>query len=114
MKSSSSIFGFTFIVFIIIFSSSLLFFSYSNPTSLNNIVYGSSSPSSSLSGQNQLLIDKISIKVTEVKPFVDYVSVKKVLERLALQEQNKGENVQESLINTMKVNPKILLLLFIH
>ena len=99
---SSSIFGFTFIILIIIFSSSLLFFSYSNPTSINNIAYGSSSSSSSsLSGQNQQLIDKIAIKVTEAKPSADYVSVKKVIERVALQKHNKGGNVQESLTNIL-------------
>ena len=111
----SSIFGFTFrifntiIIFIIIFSSSLLFFSYSNPTSLNTIAYGSSSSPSSLSGQNQQLIDKIAIKITEAKPSADYVSVKKVLETLALQKQNTGGNAQESLtkiFNQVSQNPK--------
>jgi hypothetical protein len=80
----SSIFGFTFIIFITIFSSLLLFLSYLNPISLNTIAYGSSS-SSSLSGQNQQLIDKIAIKNIDAKPSADYVSVKKILERLALQ-----------------------------
>jgi tetratricopeptide (TPR) repeat protein len=104
MKISS--FGFTFIISIIIFST--LFFSYSNPTSLNTIAYGSFSPSS-LSGENQQLIDKIAIKITEAKPSADYVSVKKVLERLALQKQNKGENIQESLtkiLNQVSQNPE--------
>ena len=87
----SSILGFTLIF--IIFSS--LFFSYSNPTSLNTIAYGSSSLS--LSSQNQKIIDKVTIKVTEAKLSANYISVKKVLERLALQTQNNGENVQESL-----------------
>ena len=99
----SNIFVFTFIIFLISLS---LFFLYSNPSSLNNIVYGSSS-SSSLSGQNQQLIDKIAIKITEAEPSADYVSVKKVLERLVLQEHNKGGNVESltNRVNQVSQNP---------
>ena len=99
----SNIFVFTFIIFLISLS---LFFLYSNPSSLNNIVYGSS-PSSSLLGQNQQLIDKIAIKITEAEPSADYVSVKKVLERLVLQKQNKGRNVESltNILNQVSQNP---------
>jgi tetratricopeptide (TPR) repeat protein len=102
----NSIFRFTFIIIFIIFLSSSLFSLYSNPNPVINITYGSSS-SSSISGENQQLIDKIAIKITDAKPSADYISVKKVLERLALQEQNKGGNAQESLtkiLNQISLN----------
>src|SRR5215211_5525300 len=93
MKTKVSHFLLFFILILFVATAGVVSFS------LIHIVYGSSS-SLSLSGENQQLIDKIAIKVTEAKPSADYVSVKKVLERMALQKQNKGgENVQESLTN---------------
>jgi tetratricopeptide (TPR) repeat protein len=73
------------------------------------IIPKSNIPPAAINGQNQQLIDKIAIKITEAKPSVDYVSLKKVLEKLALQKENKGENVQESLtqiLNQVSQNPE--------